>query len=82
MRFRAAETRRPFLRAALTGISAVVEPDGSVSQLLGVGEEGILATRVEGRGGLSPYARHPSLVPAVASVLAIFAIFLARRRSP
>ncbi len=80
VRFRAAETRRPFVRAALTGISAVVEPDGSVRQLLGVGEEGVLAARIRGRGGLSPYARRPSLVPASASIVAVFAIFLARRR--
>ena len=80
VRFRAAEMRRPFLRAALTGISAVVEPDGSVRQLLGVGEEGFLSARVRGAGGLSPYARRPSLVPATASIWALFAIFLARRR--
>ncbi|MFQ5350050.1 MAG: apolipoprotein N-acyltransferase [Thermoanaerobaculia bacterium] len=82
VRFRAAETRRPFLRAALTGISAVVEADGSVRRLLGVGEEGLIRTRIRGRTGLSPYARRPSLVPAGASILALFAIFLARRRGP
>ncbi len=80
VRFRAAETRRPFVRAALTGISAVVEPDGSVRQLLGVGEEGFLRARVRGRTGISPYARQPSVVPAGASMVALFAIFLARRR--
>ena len=29
-RFRAAESRRPLLRAAITGITALVAPDGSV----------------------------------------------------
>ena len=82
VRFRAAETRRPFLRAALTGISAVVGPDGSVQQVLGVGEEGFLRARIRGRSGLSPYARLPSLVPAAASLIALFAIFLSRRRGP
>ncbi len=81
VRFRAAETRRPFLRAAITGISAVVEADGSVRQLLGVGEEGLLRTRIAGRTGLSPYVRWPSLVPAGASIAALFAIFLVRRRA-
>jgi apolipoprotein N-acyltransferase len=81
VRFRAAETRRPFLRAALTGISAVVAADGSVRQLLGVGEEGLLRARITGRTGLSPYARWPSLVPAGASMVALFAIFLVRRRA-
>jgi apolipoprotein N-acyltransferase len=45
-----------------------------------VGEEGVLAARIRGRGGLSPYARRPSLVPASASIVAVFAIFFARRR--
>ena len=80
VRFRAAETRRPFLRAAITGISAVVEPDGSVRQLLGVGEEGILRARIDGRTGLSPHSRRPWLVPASTVIVALFAIFLARRR--
>ena len=75
VRFRAAETRRPFVRAALTGISAVVGPDGSVQQQLGVGEEGFLSARVRGRTGVSPYARRPWLVPAGASIIALFAIF-------
>ena len=39
-RFRAAETRRPLLRAAITGVSAVVAPDGSVVAQLGVGGGG------------------------------------------
>jgi apolipoprotein N-acyltransferase len=80
VRFRAAETRRPFLRAALTGVSAVIEPDGSVRQLLGVGEEGFLSARISGRTGISPYTRRPWLVPASASFIALFAIFLAHRR--
>jgi apolipoprotein N-acyltransferase len=80
VRFRAAESRRPFLRAAITGISAVIERDGSVRERLGVGEEGILRARVHGRSGLSPYSRWPWLVPSSAVVVALFAIFLARRR--
>ena len=35
-RFRAAENRRPLLRAAITGVSAFVAPDGSVRAQLGV----------------------------------------------
>ena len=31
-RFRAAENRRPLLRAAITGVSACVAPDGSVRE--------------------------------------------------
>jgi apolipoprotein N-acyltransferase len=37
-RFRAAENRRTVLRAAITGVSAIIGPDGSVQQFLGVGD--------------------------------------------
>ena len=73
-RFRAAETRRPLLRAAITGVSAVVAPDGSVRGQIGLFEEGVLRGRIAGRSDLTPAARRPWLVPALAAVLAAFAI--------
>ncbi len=81
-RWRAAETRRPLVRAAITGVSGVIGPDGSVRRLLGVGEQGVLAARIVGRRDLSPFVRRPWAVPAAAAVLAAFAIVFARRRSP
>ena len=44
-RFRAAENRRPLLRAAITGVSALIAPDGAVASQLGVGEQGDPARR-------------------------------------
>lgn len=73
-RWRAAETRRPLLRAAITGVSGVIAPDGSVRQLLGVGEEGALSARVVGRTDLSPFARAPLAVPVLSALLALAAI--------
>ncbi len=67
-RFRAAESRRPLVRAAITGISALVGPDGSVRGRLGVGAQGILRGRVAGRTDLSPYTRAPWLVPLLCSL--------------
>ena len=82
-RWRAAETGRPLLRAAITGISAMVGPDGSVRQSLGVGEAGILWGRVAGRRGMTPFVRAPWAVPSAAFLVAAFAIIAAaRRRSP
>lgn len=78
-RFRAAENRRYLLRAALTGVSAVVRPDGSVADRLSVGEQGWLAARIVGRSELAPYSRVPWLVPTVCMVAVAFAIFLGRR---
>jgi apolipoprotein N-acyltransferase len=72
-RFRAAENRRPLLRAAITGVSAVVGTDGSVWSRLGVFQEGVIRARVVGRTGLTPYARAPWLVPALASILSLAA---------
>jgi apolipoprotein N-acyltransferase len=78
-RFRAAENRRYLLRAAITGISAIVGPRGEVEQQLGVGEEGILPGVIPGHLALSPFTRMPWLMPAISVVIAAFAIFLVRR---
>jgi apolipoprotein N-acyltransferase len=84
-RFRAAENRRPLLRAAITGVSAIVGPDGSVWSQLGVFREGVIRARVLGRSGLTFYARHPSLVPLLASIVsvlsaaALVALYFARK---
>ncbi len=79
-RWRAAETGRPLLRAAITGISGVVGPDGAVRGRLGVGEAGILRARVAGRSALTPFVRAPWAVPGAASAVAAFAIIFAARR--
>ena len=73
-RFRAAENRRPLLRAAITGVSALVGPDGSVWQEIGVFQEGVIRAHVVGKKGLTPYARAPWLVPLLCTLLAAGAV--------
>jgi apolipoprotein N-acyltransferase len=80
-RFRAAESRRPMLRAAITGVSAVIRPDGSVARQIGVFEQGTISARISGLSGLTPYTRAPWLVPAISSALAAFGVLFASRRS-
>jgi apolipoprotein N-acyltransferase len=80
-RFRAAENRRPMLRAAITGVSAVIAPDGSVLGELGVGEEGVLRALVAGERQLTPYARRPWLPPLAATALAAAAAVYTFRSS-
>jgi len=80
VRFRAAEERRPLVRAAITGISAMVRADGSVASQLGPFAQGVLRGDVIGGTGLSPYARRPWLGPALAWLLAVGALVLAWRR--
>jgi len=73
-RFRAAENRRPLLRAAITGVSALVAADGKAVDWLGPFAEGILSGRVVGRRDLSPYSRRPWLVPAACALVALVAL--------
>lgn len=77
-RWRAAESRRPVLRAAITGVSGLIEPDGSVRRRLGVGERGIIAGRVVPRRDLSPASRAPWAVPLGSTLLAVLALAAAR----
>jgi len=69
-RFRAAENRRPLVRAALTGISAVIDARGRVVERLAVGAVGTLRTAAPGKiTHLSPYTRAPWLVPGLCLML-------------
>ena len=67
-RFRAAENRRPLLRAAITGVSAYVAPDGSVRAQIGVFREGVIAR--PGARGEGPDAVRPPAVAGAGPVLA------------
>jgi apolipoprotein N-acyltransferase len=68
-RFRAAENRRTLLRAAITGVSALVGPDGSVRDQIGVFKDGVIRGRVTGSKELTPYARAPWLVPLLCTIV-------------
>jgi apolipoprotein N-acyltransferase len=50
---RAAETGRPLLRAANSGVSALIDRRGRVLEQLALGERGVLVAAVE-RGGAAP----------------------------
>ena len=53
---RAIEFARPMLRANNTGITAVIDERGRVTQRLQSFKEGILETTIRGRKGSTPYA--------------------------
>jgi len=76
-RFRAAENRRWLLRAAITGVSAVIAPDGALRFHMGVGERGLLPALFQGRTDVTPFARAPWAVPALC--LALVALAFGRR---
>jgi apolipoprotein N-acyltransferase len=74
VRLRAAETRRWFARAALTGITGFIDPSGKVVSLLDVGETGFLKESVQPMTGLTPRVRFGdwwAILCAVASVLMV-----------
>jgi apolipoprotein N-acyltransferase len=76
--FRAAENRRPLLRAAITGVSALIDADGSLRSSLGPSERGFLAHAVAGRSERTLYSRAPWW-PVIASLLLVLVAILGRR---
>lgn len=70
-RMRSMETARPMLRATNTGMTAAIDPDGTVRAALPAHTLGVLDVEVQGMRGLTPYVRWGN-TPAVAW----FALFL------
>jgi apolipoprotein N-acyltransferase len=77
-RVRAIEEGLPLVRAANTGISAVIDPLGRILGSLPLGTEGVLDSGLPRRIDPPPYARARDLPVALA--LAIFVILAIRRR--
>ncbi len=73
-RFRAAENARPLVRAAITGISAVIDRRGRVLADSAIDEAVVMNAQVVPLDGLTPFTRAPLLVPLLCAALAGFAI--------
>ena len=56
-RMRSVETGRPMLRATNTGMTAVIDADGSVQGVLPPFTQGVLKAEVRAYQGMTPYAR-------------------------
>jgi apolipoprotein N-acyltransferase len=78
-RLRAIEQGLPLVRAANTGISAVIDPMGRVVARLGLGIEGVLDAGLPAPIAPTVYARTGDLPAAI--VLAIGLLFVIRRRT-
>ena len=82
-RMRALELQRPMLRATNTGATAIVDHRGRVTASLPAFTQGVLEGEVEGRAGLTPFARWASRAglwpPALVALLLIAAAFLGKR---
>lgn len=80
-RLRAVEEGLPLVRAANTGISAIVDPYGRVLTQLPLGVADILDGRLPQRIHRPLFARHPVVTPILIWFLAFAGSFLFRRRS-
>ncbi len=79
-RLRAAEACRFMVRAANTGISAVISPAGGLTETLGVGRRGmVLADVLPGRG-VTPAAAYGGVMRSLLVLLAAGAILVGARR--
>lgn len=78
-RLRAVEGRRWLVRAATTGISAAVDPNGRIIEQIPMNRKGIIMTEVPVRTGLTPYVRWGDWFPLVAALILIAAIWVRRK---
>jgi apolipoprotein N-acyltransferase len=78
-RLRAVEEGLPIVRAANTGISAVIDPVGRVVTSLGLGAEGVLDSGLPVAGPATFYSRYGDLPVAALIGLAIVAALTRRR---
>jgi len=86
-RMRALEFQRPMVRATNTGATAVIDHRGRVTHQLPRLTRGVLLAEVEGRNGITPYARWvsrfglaPLWIAALVVVMAVAAAVMRRRR--
>jgi apolipoprotein N-acyltransferase len=79
-RVRAIEEGLPIVRAANTGISAVIDPVGRIVARLDLGVEGVLDSGLPAASDLTPYVRFRDIPAAVLVVLTF--LFVIRRRMP
>ena len=77
---RAAEARKYLVRAANTGISAVIGPDGRVITSLGVGHEGFITADVRATSGVTPAVAYGGAIRAAVVLVAAGVMILGARR--
>ncbi|MBM6593881.1 apolipoprotein N-acyltransferase [Microvirga sp. BT291] len=78
-RLRAVEEGLPLIRAANTGISAVIDPYGRIVGRLGLGSEGVLDANLPLAVHPSPYRGYWQAV-LIATLVVIFTLLVVRRR--
>ncbi len=79
-RLRAVETGLPLVRAANTGISAIIDGKGHELARLGLGISGILEESLPGPQPVTPFSRYGLALPAALGLSAVIMALLQRAR--
>lgn len=79
-RLGAVETRRWMVRAATTGISAIVDPAGRVVEIQPSDTRGILVSEVELRSALTPYVRYGDVLAITCILVLVGAVPIRLKR--
>jgi len=77
---RAAETGRPILHASISGVTAVIDENGDVSDESRLFENGVTEGTVTARGGQTPFVRYGDWMAVVAGLVVAAAAAVAVRR--
>jgi apolipoprotein N-acyltransferase len=79
---RAVETGRAVVHAAISGISAIIEPNGTVTQQTRLFEPALLRARLPLAAGETPYVRYGSTIEiAIGAGALLFTLLPFLRRS-
>ena len=78
---RAAETGRPVVQAAISGISAVIDADGRVTTRTGLFERTLLEATVTATTGETPYVRYGEWAILLSAMILVGAVIVAMRRN-
>jgi len=76
---RALETGRPMLRATNTGMTAVIQPDGTVQAVLPAFTTAVLRAEVQGYQGMTPYARWGNGLALLLAAALLAGVFLRQK---
>ena len=80
-RMRSVEFRRPMVRAANAGISAIIDADGGVAASLGLFRRGFVVASVQPATGETVYAKTGEIFGISCSILTILAFIFPLRGS-
>jgi apolipoprotein N-acyltransferase len=80
-RMRCVELRRPMVRAANSGISAIIDSRGGIPASLGLFRRGIVVAQIQPRGHETPYAKTGELFGLSCIIISVLTLFFPLRGS-